>query len=176
MIEIIRKYWSIYGGFSALFKSGYFWWAICITGILFPAWLHAGWWNDVLSLLPNLLGFSLGGFAILLAVGDDGFKKLIAGSENSESSPYMDACTAFVHFIFLQIIAILLSLIAKNYYSVIPACIPKEILILLSAIGYFFFIYSIFCAMAAVFAVFRVADWFDAYISKINKKDDNDEG
>ncbi|UNH31845.1 hypothetical protein [Moellerella wisconsensis] len=173
MIKIIRKYWSIYGGFSALFRSSYFWLGLATTALLFPAWSKQGWWGDVLSLLPNLLGFSLGGFAILLAVGDDGFKKLIAGTENGESSPYMDACTAFVHFIFLQIIALLIALIAKAYSSILPEYLPKVSLVTMSAIGYFIFIYSIYCTLAAVFAIFRVADWFDNYITKLNDSKKN---
>lgn len=175
MIKIIRKYWSIYGGFSALLRSSYFWLGLVTTALLFPAWSKQGWWSDVLSLLPNLLGFSLGGFAILLAVGDDGFKKLIAGTENGESSPYMDACTAFVHFIFLQVIALLIALVAKTYSSILPGCLPKVSLVTMSAIGYFIFIYSIYCTLAAVFAIFRVADWFDNYITNLNdsKKDVN---
>ncbi|MBG3092071.1 hypothetical protein ACEE45_02335 [Proteus vulgaris] len=169
MIDIIKKYWSVYGGFTALFKSSYFYVAFLVACILYPAWSKSGWWGDVLSLLPNLLGFSLGGLAILLAVGDDGFKKLIAGgSEGSKPSPYMEACTAFVHFIFLQILAILIALLAKTYGVILPKIFCKEALLLLSFFGYFIFIYSIFCTLAAVFAVFRVADWFDSYITEFN--------
>ncbi|MEX9950476.1 hypothetical protein AB7X11_18420 [Providencia alcalifaciens] len=169
MIDVIKRYWSIYGGFSALFKSSYFYLALIFTAILYPAWSKSGWWGDILSLLPNLLGFSLGGLAILLAVGDDGFKKLIAGSgNNSNPSPYMAACTAFVHFIFLQIIAILIALLAKTYGTILPGLWYKPVLLMLSYFGYFIFIYSVFCTLAAVFAVFRVADWFDEYITVFN--------
>lgn len=176
MIDIIKRYWSIYGGFTALFKSSYFYLALIFTVILYPAWSKSGWWADVLSLLPNLLGFSLGGLAILLAVGDDGFKKLIAGSgENSGPSPYMEACTAFVHFIFLQIIAILIALLAKTYGNILPGVWSKTLLLAMSYVGYFIFIYSIFCTLAAVFAVFRVADWFDEYITKFNSFNNKDD-
>ncbi len=46
-----------------------------MTMILYPSWSHKGWWNDILSLMPNLLGFSLGGFAMWIAIGDEAFKK-----------------------------------------------------------------------------------------------------
>lgn len=45
-----------------------------MTVILYPSWSHQGWWNDILSLMPNLLGFSLGGFAMWIAIGDEAFK------------------------------------------------------------------------------------------------------
>lgn len=85
----------------------------------------------------------------------------------------MDACTAFVHFIFLQIIALLIALIAKAYSSILPEYLPKVSLVTMSAIGYFIFIYSIYCTLAAVFAIFRVADWFDNYITKLNDSKKN---
>ncbi|HCI2984600.1 TPA: hypothetical protein NOU94_004375, partial [Salmonella enterica] len=90
----MARYWKIYGGAGAVFKSRYFWCAFFMTVILYPSWSHQGWWNDILSLMPNLLGFSLGGFAMWIAIGDEAFKKIITGDEESENgeveySPYM---------------------------------------------------------------------------------------
>ncbi|CPR67045.1 Uncharacterised protein [Salmonella enterica subsp. enterica serovar Bovismorbificans] len=76
----LARYWKIYGGAGAVFKSRYFWCAFLMTVILYPSWSHQGWWNDILSLMPNLLGFSLGGFAMWIAIGDEAFKKIKAHS------------------------------------------------------------------------------------------------
>ncbi|HGH0634157.1 TPA: hypothetical protein ACJHGQ_002829, partial [Yersinia enterocolitica] len=91
-----------------------------MTLILYPSWSHSGWWNDILSLMPNLLGFSLGGFAMWIAIGDESFKKFIAGDDiddngEVEFSPYMSVNATFVHFILLQLLTIIAALITKAY-------------------------------------------------------------
>ncbi|WP_179121742.1 hypothetical protein [Salmonella enterica] len=43
----LARYWKIYGGAGAVFKSRYFWCAFLMTVILYPSWSHQGWWNDI---------------------------------------------------------------------------------------------------------------------------------
>ncbi|MCL1076501.1 hypothetical protein [Shewanella dokdonensis] len=193
--NIFSRYWIAYGGFRALFTSSYFWISIVLTAVLFPHWTKPNWWNDVLSIMPSVLGFSLGGFAMWMAIGDDDFRKLIAGSEmnqpnqnsneeNGKVSSYMQVNSAFVHFILLQMLAIFCAVLAKAYYFPLPKdhwllgifghdfyklCLVGDF------IGYFIFVYSLMSAVAATMAIFRVSSWYDMYrTNELNKSNENE--
>ncbi len=170
---ILRRYWRGYGGLKALITSPYLWLSLGISGFLFPHWSSPNWWDDVLSIMPNLLGFSLGGYAMWIAIGDDNFRKLISGEdEDGEPSPYMEVNAAFVHFIILQILSMILALTAKSYYFTLS---PKhwlienfgDYLVIASLIGYgisyFIFIYALLSAVAATLALLRVSSWYDMH-------------
>src|ERR1700730_18502873 len=65
--ETLRIYWKVYGGSRALFRSPAFLFSIIISTFCFPIWtgnLSAGY---VFSIVPNLLGFSIGAMAVVLA-------------------------------------------------------------------------------------------------------------
>ena len=170
---MFERYWRAYGGFKALFTSGYFYISLVITILLFPHWLNGEWWKIVLSVMPNVLGFSLGGYAMLLAIGDDKFRNLISGPEDDGNpSPYMEVNSAFVHFILLQILSIFMALFADAYNFSLPAgCIlVREYYEYLSVflklgafLGYFVFIYALSSALCATFAILRVSSWYDHY-------------
>ena len=171
--NVFQRYWQTYGGFSALIKSPYLWISIAITALLFPHWSLTNWWDDVLSIMPNLLGFSLGGYAMWIAIGDDNFRKLISGEdEDGTASPYMEVNAAFVHFIILQILSMLLALTAKAYSFPVSANNPIVILLgdyykLACLVGYGFsyliFIYALLSALAATLALLRVSSWYDSF-------------
>lgn len=179
---IISRYWHAYGGWKSLFKSAYFWTAAAISAMLYPNWSAPEWWDTVLDIIPNLLGFSLGGYAMWIAIGDDDFRKLISGEDgDGKPSPYMEVNAAFVHFIVLQMLAMLLALFAKAYYFKLP---PDHILITilggslkyLCLAGHYFsyliFIYALLSAIAATFALLRVSSWYDENQTQKNKPDD----
>lgn len=114
-----------------------------------------------------------------LALGDEGFKSLIAGkSDTSDTSPYMAINAAFVHFIIIQIIAILLALACKNFYVPIEESsflfqylyIISSVSVFIYAISYFFFIYAVVSALAATFALLRGANWYDMDQTEKNSK------
>ena len=133
--------------------------------------------------MPNLLGFSLGGYAMWIAIGDDNFRKLISGEdEDGEPSPYMEVNAAFVHFIILQILSMVLALIAKSYYFPLS---PNhylienfgDYLVIASLIGYgisyFIFIYALLSALAATLALLRVSSWYDMHQTRQKSKGNN---
>ncbi|WP_113905673.1 hypothetical protein [Aliidiomarina celeris] len=170
---VISRYWKSYGGFKALFTSGYFYVSIVITIFLFPHWLNGEWWEIVLSIMPNVLGFSLGGYAMFLAIGDEKFRKIISGPEDDgEPSPFMEVSSAFVHFIVLQILAIFMAIFADAYnFPLSKDCVlVKEyyeyirgLSIAGAFLGYFVFIYALSSALSATFAILRVSSWYDHY-------------
>ncbi len=170
---IFKRYWKGYGGIKALITSPYLWASILITLLFYPHWSQPLWWDDVLSIMPNLLGFSLGGYAMWIAIGDDNFRKLISGEDSDgEPSPYMEVNSAFVHFIILQILSMLLALFAKSYNFALP---PTHWLVELLGNGirpaiaawyclsYLIFIYALVSALAATMALLRVSSWYDMH-------------
>lgn len=176
----LSLYWRSYGGLRALIQSPYLWLSLALTALLFPHWSKPLWWDDVLSIMPNVLGFSLGGYAMWMAIGDDNFRKLISGEEeDGEPSPYMEVNSAFVHFIILQILSIILSLIAKAYYFSLPSDHPllsllgggfKHLCLAGYAISYFVFVYAIVSAFSATFALLSVSYWYDRHQSNLRQE------
>ncbi|HIF9162264.1 TPA: hypothetical protein ACX6PK_003127 [Photobacterium damselae] len=169
--NILARYWKAYGGWKAVLTSVYFWGAVFLTILLYPQWTKAGWWNDTLSIMPSVLGFSLGGFAMWVAIGDDKFKALISGAdEDGSPSPFMEVNATFAHFILLQLVSILFAIIAKAYDIPIMTdhwlyFIWGKNLTLATSIfycfSYFIFVYALLTAFAAVLALFRVSSWYD---------------
>jgi hypothetical protein len=182
--SILIRYWKSYGGVKALVRSYYLYGAILLTLALAPHWLNTEWWKHVLAIMPSVLGFSLGGYAMWIALGDENFRKLISGeSEPGKTSPFMSVNAAFVHFILLQILAIILALFADAYNF----SLPKESCILelfgnslyylrkiFAFFGYFIFVYALLSAVAATLALLRVSSWYDAFMSKKLEQEKNE--
>jgi hypothetical protein len=176
---IIDLYWKRYGGLKALLTSPYFRISILLSIILFPHWMYSKWWDDALSIMPNILGFSLGGYAILLAFGDNGFQKIMSGSdEKNEQSPMTDVNVTFVHFIFLQVVSIVLALLCKAYYfESVPT---NRVLLLISDLDpliaisfywlcYLFFLYALITSIGATMAILRMSEWHQIYLRHTEK-------
>ncbi len=179
---IISRYWSAYGGFSALFSSAYFYLAIALSAFMFPAWLNNPWHELVLSVIPNILGFSLGGYALLVAIGDESFRALISGEVDGETSPYMEINASFVHFILMQFFSLMCALISSAYYfelnrsSFVYKFIQESELSLntivntLNYFGYTIFIYALLTAVAATLSILRVSSWYDKFQTRKQTK------
>ena len=179
--ESFQQYWKAYGGWRAAIGSPYLLVSVVLAVFMAPLWLRPNWWDIVLDVMPNVLGFSLGGFAIFLAFGDDGFRRLIAGQHHTdgdgEQSPYLDFSAAFLHFIVVQVIAVLFSLFAKSFYFVELGQHSK--LLVLNEIvkpiwwfvGFGLFCYAICSALAAAMAIFTLTRSFDDYLSTSDADD-----
>lgn len=156
----------------ALLASPYFHLSLILTIFLFPIWTKSGWWDLPIEIMPSILGFSLGGYAIWIAIGDDRFRSILAGSdEKSERSPFMQINATFLHFIILQFASILLALI---FLSIGPAEDQDKncLHIAMWYIGFLVFVYAILSAVAAAMAIFRVASWYDMQLTKIKNESD----
>jgi hypothetical protein len=174
VLNIFRTYWSAYGGWVALLKSLYLHVALVLLMLTFHTWMQKEWWNDVISILPNLLGFTLGGFAIFIGFGDERFRELLANPDTDEdgkedqSTIYVSLCATFVHFILIQLLALIYAILAKSmwFYFEWPSSIA-EILPYLTlftwAIGYGLFLYALTSMMAATMHVLRIAQMYEQY-------------
>lgn len=170
--SLLVVYWRSYGGALAVLRSPFFWVSVALAIVSFHYWLTDLWWDQVLSVLPNLLGFTLGGFAIFLAFGDERFLELISGQDPGDEddvSPYLQVSATFLHFVLVQAASLMVALIAKATWFVLPgdlACVSAflyQVRPIGDLLGYWLFLYGLCSAAAAALAIFRVAYWFDRF-------------
>lgn len=169
--EIFARYWLTYGGTRALFRSPYLHAAGVLLVLTWGTWSEPHWWDQVIGVLPNLLGFSLGGFAMFLGFGDEKFRALLAEPDEDEPgapSIYVSLCASFAHFIVVQMLALVWAILVKSWWFVFdwPYGIREALPwlnVLGGALGYGLFLYAITSALAAAMYVFRVAGWYELH-------------
>lgn len=167
--DIYLRYWAAYGGARALFRSPYLHIALALLALTWGAWSQPVWWDQVIDVLPNLLGFTLGGFAMFLGFGDEKFRALLAEPDEDapdEPSIYVSLCATFVHFIVVQVLALLFAVVAKSLWFCVswPESLRPMIAALNlagGAVGYGLFLYAITSVLAATMHVFRIATWYE---------------
>lgn len=174
----IKIYWEAYGGWKAIFHSYYFGISIIITFLCINFWLNDSSWIEMpLSGLPSLLGFSLGGYAVWLSIGDEKLKKLLSQTNgHTNHSDFIVVNATFIHFIFLQIISYIYLFILKakplshavEFYELTCSHCLIIFSLLFNFLGFLLFTYSIISMLAAVLAIFQIANWTDA-INKSQK-------
>lgn len=149
-LKPVKLYWDAYGGWREFFLSLYLWIAFILTVILAPLWLNtkdgeAVWATMPTSILPNLLGFSMGGMAIMLAFA--GSKVFIyITQEGKQHSYFIKIVASFYHFIIVQSAAIILGIVCQTY--------PNWIL---SFFGFWAMIYALLVAPATAAQLFNTA-------------------
>ncbi|SEL32112.1 hypothetical protein SAMN05216387_10893 [Nitrosovibrio tenuis] len=183
VISILNRYWTIYGGIRALITSPYAHFALLLSILTGDFWLHHEWWDQPIIVLPNLLGFTLGGFAVFVSFGDEKFKALIAGNDpngNGRNSPYLNISVTLLHFVLFQLIALVWAVVTNALHFDAPAwldCCSHVFLRLEpigNGIGYWLFLYSICTAVAAALNIFRLTFIFDAFVTR-SKQDNKDQ-
>lgn len=171
----VEQYWKPYGGAKALLCSPYMWVAFIVSLINYSFSQSENWIDTPLAILPNLLGFTLGGYSIWLALGNTSLNEILADKEESDEIPseFMMVNASFVHFIFLQIIC-LFSLIFLKTTSIqstlifsFLGCNSNFINIILwfssffNWLTFFLFLYSILSMLGALFALLNIASVLD---------------
>lgn len=177
--NVLKEYWKTYGGISALLRSPYFLISIILTLLFVGSWWNKQWWETSIALLPSLLGFSLGGYAMFVSVGSDDFKKIIAQKKNKKHSKFMQNNAMFMHFILLQITALIFALLASSIsqnsvlikfdYDFLSHAASLTLKNIFGFVGYFLLVYSILSALAAAFAIYKMAHLYDASVDNSNK-------
>lgn len=154
--DVISHYWKIYGGFAVFIKSPYLH-ASLVFALFVPLSKIKDWYDVPLDVLPSVLGFSLAGYAMFLAFGDEAFRRLWAGKHpDGKESPFMGMNARFLHFIVVQILAILLALNAK----------ARELEGgFIAYLSYAAFLYSLFTALATGIELFRCSRMFDKVVA-----------
>jgi len=167
--SMLIRAWQITGGLKMNIRSIDFWLAVFVWLLCSRYWILYPWWDQVISVMPNLLGFTLGGFAIFLGFGSDAFRGVIS-DDDEYKSPYISVSAAFLIFVSMQLAALLYALAARGTHFDIPICLkPLELWLLrgellFSGFGYFLFIYSITLAFRSAMRIFRLSRWYHAFI------------
>lgn len=174
----LYDYWAAYGGLRAILLSPYMHAAAGTTIALNHVWSKAGWWELPLSVLPNLIGFTLGALAVLTGWASREFVKALMETKiDGNTSIYKGLMASLVHFVVVQISALLLAVVARGRPfsddgSVAWRLVSGHIDVaywrplfteFCWGIGYFAFLYAIFLALAAVLAVFQVVDMDESF-------------
>jgi hypothetical protein len=112
--NIFTRYWVAYGKWKAVLYSPYFHAAIILTVMLAHSWLHQPWWKGAIGVLPTMVGFAIGAYAIVLGFGDDRFRAVIMTRRAGKTSPYVTISASFAHFIVVQLGALLACFLADG--------------------------------------------------------------
>lgn len=170
-----RIYWEEYGRWKALGSSIYLWAALLLTIICYGLWSKEGWWEDIIAIIPSLIGFSLAAFAMLLAFTNEQFLKVVTTplpgktEGKSKASIYGSTAAAFVHFILVQFFALCAALICKAlttpptwlvglmHKTGLTSILRESVWFL----AYWLFLYSVLSGIAATLRVFMLAYWFN---------------
>ena len=109
----IRTYWKVYGGFSALIRSPYVQISLLLTLLSSLAKGYSfGATEIAVGVLPNLLGFTVGAMAIVLAFSSA--ELFVSLAERGEPESFFIKLTAnLVHFIGVQVLALTSGIAAK---------------------------------------------------------------
>lgn len=166
---LFRIYWDLYGGSLAVFRSNYFYAALILTFLCQNYWLEIEdgkkiWPSTTLSIIPNLMAFSLGGMAIFLSFSNSRFLELIQRQGNPRSL-YMRINATFFHFIFIQAIALCFVFLEKSINTNISSMIST----LVSLCGFFFTVYGMLGALATAALLLQMARVFNAQAKHIAK-------
>lgn len=165
--EIFKIYWALYGGRDALTHSPYLHVAIFISIIRYKSWSHLSkdnqysWTQTTIDIIPSMLGFSMGGMAIMLAFSGERNLLKIISQDGKPDSLFAKIIASFFHFIFMQTIAILVALITQDYAFLI-----------LSFLGHTIFIYAILLGLATAGQILNISRVFNAYSSLKDGSDD----
>lgn len=168
--SLLGRYWHAYGGIAALFTSRYLYTALLLTPFCWGSWSEPHWWNTVIEVLPSLLGFTLGGFAIFVGFGNERFRESLADTDDDPDVPsvYIELCATFAHFIVVQILALLVAIVSKGMWFEAP--LPRLILDVLptlnvawGAVAYAIFLYALTSVIAIGFHIFRLAGMFETH-------------
>jgi hypothetical protein len=103
------------------------------------------WTSLPLNVLPNILGFSMGGMAITLAFSGSTLFRVITEGGKSQSY-FIRMVAAFYHFILSQVLAIFAALFCRVYQWW-----------LFSFFGYLLMTYAILIALATAGQLFNIA-------------------
>lgn len=177
-LQLIRLAWQIVGGWSEVIRSGHFWTAVILWVICIPTWTTPEWWKDSISVLPSLLGFTLGGFAIFLGFGSDSFKEMIS-SENEKEAQYLSVSAVFLTFVGVQVLGLLWAIACAATWQPTPSWLSpmSDILyhgrLFFWGIGYLLFLYGIVLAFHAALRIFRLSRWYNSFLVYQAKLDED---
>ncbi|MDU0310267.1 hypothetical protein [Rhizobium sp. 10PS4] len=172
--KALKGYYVAYGGVTSVITSPIFGLSLAITLLSYENWQKAQWVAQAQSILPNMLGFSLGTYSVLLSLLSEKLRVALATVGNGPKASYLSMMNAtFFHFIFVQIIALLWSFLYQGswavdlFYSLDQSWFPgayRYFFIAMASgsfIGHLLLVYSLALTISAALAMYRVASLRD---------------
>lgn len=107
-----KSYFAIYGGWRAVIYSVYTQIAL-LLGLLCSMGVGIRFGEIGTSVLPNLLGFTIGAMAIVLSLSTSEFFTFLA-EKGSSNSYFLKLVSNFLHYIIAQALTIIVCVIEKS--------------------------------------------------------------
>jgi hypothetical protein len=162
--EAISRYWAIYGGFRALLLSPYLHVAAILTVIAWGFRSSTRSASEIaIGVLPNLLGFTVGALAIVLAFSSATVFATLA-ERGQPQSFFMKLTGSLIHFILVQVLALVSAIIARMTDRVF-----------IDFISLFLLFYAVIVTFAAGLQLFLTATIYNAKASLDAKQKPKDE-
>jgi hypothetical protein len=168
MFSNLSLVFGLYGGPRAFFTSTYTWSAAFLTILMWRSALTGQWAQSALSIMPNVLGFSIAAVAVLTVIGDDQFRVRMARVHTfrDDESDLVVSLASFIWFISVQVSAIVLALVfsAKPFPSrcymppQIEQCRSMDAMTngLVSFAGTFLTVYALLLVIGSTFHTFHL--------------------
>lgn len=166
----LRRYWSDYGGWTEFLASPLVHLSVLIAATSYSVWSHGDWTNLPLSLLPNLLGFSLGAYALIFSLASENLLAALNRPSPDGKPPLLHMINAtFLHFILIQTAAIIFALLNKSSFLIdlvvwapldnqVSTAVQRGLALTAAATGYWLTIYAVVLLVAAALAAYRLAN------------------
>lgn len=170
LYRILKGYFACYGGWKAVLFSPLFGISFAITIFNYSNWMTPTWPAQSLSVLPNLLGFSLGCYALLFSLLSERLRRALLFVKNPRDVPYLHEINAtFLHFILIQVASILYSLLFTatimkdifdtiEIYTTVLRIVFYSFYFPLSFLGFLLFVYSVTLTVGAAISIYRIAN------------------
>lgn len=150
--------------------------ALALTVLTYPRWTLpvAQWPADVLGVVPDAMGFSLGGFAILLAFTQGKIMHSLVVPEDDGPSPYLKVAAWFGVLVLLQVLALLVAIVAQSWAPRLALAesgdqwLWRDVLgCAVGFLGYLVFLLSLCLSGSVLYSLFDLA----RAVSAANKRD-----
>jgi hypothetical protein len=165
----VKRYWKLYGGWRAILRSHYIYAALIFTFVCYPLWRPGAgtdWADASENILPNLMGFSIAGMAIMLAFSHPQSLRAVT-QKGKDDSYFLKVSANLVHFLVVQVIAIFTAIAGKPL-----GCWP------VAFFGVFTLLYAILLGIAAAGQLFNTARIMNtaAWLTEKSQSENDDDG
>lgn len=153
--RVFGAYWTLYGGAGSLLRSPYLHVALLLTALCaaFVDLSKVSISDIAISIIPNLLGFTIGAMAIALAFSSAETFKIVA-EEGDPDSFFMKLMANLVHFIISQVLTLVSAIVGKAIQLSFLQYLTLGILL-----------YAILVALAAGIQLFQAASLYNGAAS-----------
>lgn len=166
--DAFKRYWRDYGGLISISTSPQFHISILVTALTYNIWVVPRWVELSTSIIPNLLGFSIGTYALFFSLLSENMRSGLQYLKDNRGTSYLDQLNSlFFHMIVVQLVALVYAIGFKStlitdilglvYGADVSECIVLYPRLIGSVIGCVLMIYSVLNVLGAALAIYRIA-------------------